>query len=98
MPLTKDSNRDRNFYLLPEHKPSSWPDPFMPEGSPKEVDDHNSESRPVSDILDYYLKPLASMHKSYTNDSYDFLNKILNKEIQGDIYWHPEMFFPCIQI
>lgn len=55
----------------------------MPEGR-SIVNDCQSEYRRVSDLIDYYLKPLASKHDSYIKDSFDFLNKIRNKVIDNN--------------
>ena len=52
----------------------------MPEGRPI-VGDCSTESRRVSDLIDYYLKPLFMKHPSYVKDSYDFITKIRNQNI-----------------
>lgn len=77
-----DSDRNRNFYLLPKvHKPpEKWPNEDMPEGRPI-VGDCATESRRVSDYIDYFLKPLATKHSTYLKDTYNFINKIKNKKI-----------------
>lgn len=77
-----DSDRNRNFYLLPKvHKPhDKWPNQEMPEGRPI-VGDCATESRRVSDYIDYFLKPLATGHQTYLKDTYDFIHKIKNSEI-----------------
>jgi hypothetical protein len=77
-----DSDRNRNFYLLPKvHKPiDKWPSNDMPEGRPI-VGDCATESRRVSDYIDYFLKPLATKHDTYLKDTYDFIKKIRNRKI-----------------
>lgn len=74
--------KDRNFYLLPKvHKPvDKWPNINMPEGRPI-VSDCNSDSRRISDYIDYHIKPLCNKHKSYIKDTYDFLRKVKNQKI-----------------
>lgn len=78
----KESDKDRHFYLLPKvHKDiSKWPLPTMPEGRPI-VGDCSTESRRISDFIDYYLKPLSTKHASYVKDSYDFVSRIKNQPI-----------------
>lgn len=70
--------RARRFYLLPKiHKdPSKWHKPFeIPPGRPI-VSDCNSESYRSAEYIDYFLNPLAKLHKSYIKDTYDFIEKI----------------------
>lgn len=70
--------RARRFYLLPKiHKdPSKWSKPFeVPPGRPI-VSDCNSETYRSAEFIDYYLDPLAKIHKSYIRDTYDFIDKI----------------------
>lgn len=72
--------RARRFYLLPKiHKdPNKWHKPFeIPPGRPI-VSDCNSESYRSAEYIDYYLNPLAKLHKSYIKDTYDFIDKIKN--------------------
>lgn len=78
-------DRDRKFYLLPKiHKArEKWPLPNMPEGRPI-VSDCGSESKHTSDLIDYYIKPLANRHRSYLKDTYDFIQKVSNKVIDKD--------------
>jgi hypothetical protein len=78
-----DDDRLRQFYLLPKiHKPKDkWPQPDMPEGRPI-VSDCGTESRRISEYIDYFLAPLAHKHPSYIKDTYDFIHKIRDKEIQ----------------
>jgi len=78
-------DRDRKFYLLPKiHKArEKWPFPNMPEGRPI-VSDCGSESKHTSDLIDYYIKPLANRHSSYLKDTYDFIQKVSNKVIDKD--------------
>lgn len=80
-------SRERDFYLLPKlHKPAStWPHPDMPEGRPI-ISDICTESRNVSDFIDFYLKPLSNKHPSYIKDTYDFLDKIRDKVIPPDSF------------
>lgn len=75
--------KTRTFYLLPKiHKNSkTWTIPDkMPQGRPI-VSDTNSESYRVSQYIDSFLNPLASKHKSYLKNTFDFVNKIRNKRI-----------------
>jgi hypothetical protein len=75
--------RARTFYLLPKiHKDrKSWTIPDkMPQGRPI-VSDVNSESYRVSDYIDSFLNPLASKHKSYIKNTYDFVDRIRNQRI-----------------
>lgn len=72
--------RARRFYLLPKiHKdPSKWHKPFeIPPGRPI-VSDCNSETYRSAEYIDYFLNPLAKLHKSYIKDTYDFIEKIKN--------------------
>lgn len=79
------NDRDRKFYLLPKiHKPrEKWPFPDMPEGRPI-VSDCGSESKHTSDLIDYYIKPLANRHQSHLKDTYDFIQKVSNRIIDKD--------------
>ena len=72
----------RQFYILPKiHKSKdSWPNPDMPPGRPI-VSDTNSPTYQISRYIDYYLRPLACLHKSYIKDTYDFVQKIRNQVI-----------------
>jgi hypothetical protein len=76
------TNPLRRFYLLPKiHKPKDkWPQKTMPQGRPI-VSDCGTESRRVSELIDYYLAPLAHNHPSYIKDTYDFIQKIRNQTI-----------------
>jgi len=38
----------------------------------------NSETYHVSQLIDYYLNPLATKHSSYIKNSFEFVNKIKN--------------------
>lgn len=40
------------------------------------VSDCGSETYRIADYIDYYLNPLSTKHKSYLNDTYDFMGKI----------------------
>lgn len=83
--LSPPSNlKPRQFYLLPKiHKDrSKWPNAHMPEGRPI-VSDINSESYRVSEYIDYFLKPLATLHEAYIKDTYDFVEKIRDREIDN---------------
>lgn len=75
----KECDKDRHFYLLPKvHKDiCKWPLPSMPEGRPI-VGDCSTESRRVSDFIDFHLKPLSVTHASYVKDSYDFVSRVRN--------------------
>lgn len=74
--------KPRQFYLLPKiHKDrSKWPHPSMPEARPI-LSDVNSESYRLSKYIDYFLKPLATTHEAYIKDTYDFVDKIRDSEI-----------------
>ena len=79
-------SRERRFYLLPKiHKPlEKWTVPNkIPPGRPI-VSDCNSESYKVSELIDYYLKPLATEHPSYLKDTQDFINKIRHLTLPED--------------
>lgn len=81
-----DSVRARVFYLLPKiHKPTaSWPQrDRMPEGRPI-VSDCGSESYNISEYIDSFLQPLSVRHPAYLKDTYDFIDKIRNKNINND--------------
>lgn len=77
-----DTPFSRQFYILPKiHKPrDSWPHPSMPPGRPI-VSDTNSPTYQISKYIDYYLRPLACLHKSYVKDTYDFVQKIRSQTI-----------------
>lgn len=77
--------RPRLFYLLPKihKKQCTWPSPNMPEGRPI-VSDVNSETYRISELIDYYLNPLATKHFSYIKNSFEFVKKIRNKLINKD--------------
>jgi len=80
--------RPRRFYILPKiHKnPNTWSVPNkIPQGRPV-VSDTNSESYRVSDYIDSFLKPLACRHPSYIKNSYDFIDKIKNLDINENTY------------
>jgi len=75
--------KTRTFYLLPKiHKSrETWTLPHkMPQGRPI-VSDVNSESYRVSEYIDYFLNPLASRHKSYIKNTYDFITRVRGKNI-----------------
>ena len=74
--------RPRTFYLLPKihKKVDSWPHPGMPEGRPI-VSDVDSETYRISQLIDHFLNPLATDHPSYIKNSFEFCNKIRNKQI-----------------
>lgn len=80
-----NDDRLRRFYLLPKiHKPrEKWPQADMPEGRPI-VSDCGSESKRISEYIDFFLAPLANKHPSYIKDTYDFIDKIRNKPINQD--------------
>jgi len=79
----KPTARQRHFYLLPKiHKDfNKWPNPKMPEGRPI-VADCGSESYEISKFIDHWLQPLATSHESYIKDTYDFVQKI--RDVQVD--------------
>ena len=82
--LGDDTPRKRIFYLLPKiHKaPDTWPVPFlMPPGRPI-VSDCGSESYQIAEFLDYYIKPLSTLHNSYLKDTYDFIGRVKSMVIQ----------------
>lgn len=72
----------RSFYLLPKiHKPAAkWPHKRMPEGRPI-VSDSGSETERVSELIDYFLKPIAIDSDTYLKDSYDFIGKIRGRNV-----------------
>jgi len=72
----------RYFYLLPKiHKPRhTWPHTNMPAGRPI-VSDCNSESTRICEFIDFYLQPLSCRHESYIKDTYDFINRVRDVEI-----------------
>jgi len=74
--------KQRQFYLLPKiHKSrEKWPDARMPEGRPI-VSDVGSETYRITEYIDYFLKPLSTTHEAYIKDTYDFVEKIRDKEI-----------------
>jgi len=78
----QDDVKARQFYLLPKiHKDrKKWPNDRMPEGRPI-VSDCGSETHRVSEYIDYFLQPLATSHEAYIKDTYDFVDKIRNSEI-----------------
>jgi hypothetical protein len=80
-------DKSRKFYLLPKiHKPKSkWTLPDMPEGRPI-VGDCGTESRRISEYIDHFLKPLANKHPSYIKDTYDFIDKIRNRNINKRLF------------
>lgn len=75
--------RPRYFYLLPKiHKdPANWSKPFqIPPGRPI-VSDCSSETYRSAEFIDYYLNPLATKHKRYIRDTYDFIEKVTKLQI-----------------
>ena len=71
----------RTFYLLPKiHKPiEKWTQPgIMPQGRPI-VSDSNSESCRIAEYIDHFIKPLANTNSAFLKNSYDFVNKVRNK-------------------
>ncbi|KAL2102106.1 hypothetical protein ACEWY4_001274 [Coilia grayii] len=77
----------RRFYLLPKiHKDrEKWTTPFMPPGRPI-VSDCGSESYKIAEYIDYYLNPISTKHPSYLKDTYDFINKVKQIELQPRTY------------
>jgi len=45
------------------------------------LSDCNSESTRICEFIDYYLQPLACRHDSYIKDTYDFINRVRDVEI-----------------
>ena len=82
--LKPDENaKPRTFYLLPKiHKDrEKWTIPNeMPPGRPI-VSDCGSDNYRLSELIDFYLKPLACEHKSYIKDTNDFLEKIRDTKV-----------------
>ena len=81
-----DTCRERRLYLLPKiHKSmDKWTVANrIPPGRPI-VSDCNSEGYKVSELIDYYLKPLATDYPSYLKDTQDFLSKIRNLTLPED--------------
>ena len=79
--------RPRAFYLLPKvHKPRlKWPHPFMPEGRPI-VSDCGSETYRICELVDFFLKPLATRHPSYIRDTYDFVSRVRNASVPSNSF------------
>ena len=73
----------RYFYLLPKiHKPRpSWPHPSMPAGRPI-VSDCNSESSKICELIDSFLQPVSTLHPSYLKDTYHFISRVKNFQIE----------------
>lgn len=57
----------------------------MPQGRPI-ISDINSESYRISEFVESFLKPLACKHTSYIKNSYDFIDKIKNIEINENTF------------
>ena len=76
--------RNRLFYMLPKiHKEKTkWtvPDQIPPGRSI--VSDVNSESYRVSKYIDSFLSKVANKHPSYIKNTYEFVHKIRNMEVQ----------------
>ena len=75
--------RQRRFYMLPKiHKDkASWSiQNSMPPGRPI-VSDCNSESEKVSTYIDSFIKTKANLHPSFIKDTYDFLDKVVDKQL-----------------
>jgi len=72
----------RYFYLLPKIQKSrnSWPHINMPTGRPI-VSDCDSASSRVCAFIDYFLQPLANKHLSNLQDTYNFISKIRDQQI-----------------
>lgn len=80
--------KTRKFYILPKiHKDkNTWTIPgVMPQGRPI-VCDVDSESYRVSEYVNSFLTPLSVKHKSYLKNSYDFIEKIRNLNIDENTY------------
>jgi len=79
----KPTDKTRYFHLLPKvHKEfAKWPQKNMPEGRPI-VGDCETESRRISDLIDYYIKPISTSHPSYVKDTYDFVSRIRNRRVE----------------
>lgn len=79
----KPTAKQRQFYLLPKiHKDvNDWPISGQPPCRPI-CSDVNSETYNISKYIDYWLQPLATSHESYIKDSYDFVEKI--RDVQVD--------------
>lgn len=77
----------RYFYLLPKvHKsPGCWPHPRMPPGRPI-VSDCESESSRICEYIDHYLQPLSIRHPAYLKDTYDFIDKVRDQQIEPHWY------------
>ena len=70
------------MYLLPKiHKDRKvWPgEGKLPPGRPI-IADCSSESYASAEYIDHFLALLAKQHKSYLNDTNDFINKIAEIE------------------
>jgi hypothetical protein len=57
----------------------------MPEGRPI-VADCGSETYAMCDFIDYFLKPLATKHSSYLQDTYDYYRKIKGQRIPSNAF------------
>lgn len=57
----------------------------MPQGRPI-ISDINSESYRISEFVESFLKPPACKHTSYIKNSYDFIDKIKNIEINENTF------------
>lgn len=76
--------KERVIYFLPKiHKPpAKWTIPNkMPPGRPI-VSDVGSETYNIAKYIDHFINPLAQGHTSFIKNSYEFLQKIKNKNLQ----------------
>ena len=75
----------RRFYLLPKIHKTKWIDDKIPPGRPI-VSDVNSESRSVSNMIDYFLKPLAQMSQSFLLDTFHMIAILRELTIPNDSF------------
>lgn len=79
--------RPRLIYFTPKiHKnQTTWPTPNIPAGRPI-VSDVGSDTYNVSELIDYYLAPLANKHPSYIKDTPHFIEKIRKTKIPKNAF------------
>ena len=85
-PWTHREARERLFYTLPKiHKdPAKWSVPFkIPPGRPI-VSDCGSESYEIAEFIDYFLQPLACIHKGYIKNTPHFIEIVSKCKVKTD--------------
>ena len=84
--LTDKNFHKRNLYLLPKIHKSYWSVPnIQPKGRPI-INCKNSETHKIAIFIDHFLQPIVKASNSYIRDSFNFIAKISNLNINNNSF------------